>query len=651
MVQQEGNEFWVVSCIACGGRPDADISLAFSADEELQREDDYGPDTHTRLYRLPAAVFEGRNITCVFQHPKFPHRESRVITLPSFYLSGIKLFHSGMRNGSIQRLELQEGRENTVIDLEVTGNVPHYTVSCKKDDGPLPEGVEMSANSLTVEGLVDSGLAGMYECVASYHRHKAALQFNITVQPPVTQPVPPTIRVDLQTEDGGRLVACSAADGVPAASVSWLLPEGVSGLSWFNFTSHNGSHSVRGLLLLPACSPREFTAECLINHPAFQKPENRSVTLPLCARPDISINSSGEWRGGEWYTEVSCWVKSVSAAATISWQLGNGDNSAAHLREMVTQPEVQADGSLMSHSAVQFKSSLFWGQNLSCVVQHPSLEVPEERTMHIPVPKAPELAVSVERQQDSLLWLAACDLRGEGVGSSLAWILPENTKGQTSLHSEYEGRVLKSRLTYQFPLSLHEGQNLTCVNHHEHRITQKKTIHIPRYYISSVRVLNHTTPLQSRYGGRHAIRGLALRENHRNQKILLQVNGNTPEYNLTCQRADGSFVEVEEAALVLQSEEEDEDVYTCRASFYHHQATVSIQVELISADGQLTTLCLIFISSASAVTIVVVVTLWVFCKRSNESQCQEPGSPDVQVQQEHAQLIAYSIIIDVKSTV
>lgn len=84
MVQQEGYEFWVVSCIASGGRPDTDISLAFPADKEPQRKDDYGPDAHTRSYYLPAPVYEGHNITCVFDHPKFTRGESRVITLPSF---------------------------------------------------------------------------------------------------------------------------------------------------------------------------------------------------------------------------------------------------------------------------------------------------------------------------------------------------------------------------------------------------------------------------------------------------------------------------------------------------------------------------------------------------------------------------------------
>lgn len=94
--------------------------------------------------------------------------------------------------------------------------------------------------------------------------------------------VEPDIQAGWRTEDGHSVIECSAADAVPAANMSWLLPEGVSGVSWFNFTSHNGSHSVRGVLLLPACLPWELTAECVINHPAFEEPKNRSITLPLC---------------------------------------------------------------------------------------------------------------------------------------------------------------------------------------------------------------------------------------------------------------------------------------------------------------------------------------------------------------------------------
>ncbi|KAG7243099.1 hypothetical protein INR49_016474 [Caranx melampygus] len=676
MVQQEGNEFWVVSCISSGGRPDTDISLALDTDEELQRENNTDSDVTSSSVFLRATAYEGHNVTCVFDHPKFTHSESRVITLPSFYLTGVQLdLKSGVYSGDFQGaevLELQEGHSEIVIGLQVVGNVPRYNVTCKKDDGPLPEGLDLVNSSLIVQGPVADQHAGLYKCVFSYHHHETTLRLNITVQPHVVQIVPPTIRVDLQTIDGRRVIECSAADAVPAANISWLLPEGVSGVFWSNFTSHNGSHSVRGVFLLPACSPWEFTAECVINHPAFEVPENRSITLPLCARPNISITSSTEWKGGERFTKVDCSADSVASAAAITWDVKNSDNS---IISNLSEPEVQADGSVSARSSVLLLSSLHAGHNVTCVVEHPSLEAPEKRTIHIPVLRAPLLNVFVTQQTDSkTLWQAVCECRAECDGKDLAWILPGKAKGQTSLHIENEGRAQKPRLTYHFSLALHEGQDLTCVYNSEHGIIEKKTAHVPRYHISAVRILNHTTPLQNRYGGEPIIYRLALQEKHLNQKILLQVEGNVPQYELCCKRSDGSFAHMEGLALVFQKEptEKDEGLYTCKASFYHHAATVKIQVEVTSEDRQLALIALSCMSSAAAIIIILVITLWVCCCTiSNKAKhkkkeslsalttlMQEPGSPDFSKSgvvekdtKEYAHLVSYSIVIDVKSTV
>lgn len=81
-------------------------------------------------------------------------------------------------------------------------------------------------------------------------------------------------------------------------------------------------------------------------------------------------------------------MNSAAPAATITWQLGNSDsdNSISHLRETGTKSVVRAGGLVTAHSSVQFKSSLYSGQNLTCVVEHPSLEVPEERSTYVSVP-------------------------------------------------------------------------------------------------------------------------------------------------------------------------------------------------------------------------------------------------------------------------
>lgn len=79
MTQQGGSEFWVVSCISSGGRPDTDISLALDTDEELNSV----TSTDSVSAHLPVEEYEGHNVTCVFDHPKFTQKETRVITLPS----------------------------------------------------------------------------------------------------------------------------------------------------------------------------------------------------------------------------------------------------------------------------------------------------------------------------------------------------------------------------------------------------------------------------------------------------------------------------------------------------------------------------------------------------------------------------------------
>ncbi|XP_038548850.1 uncharacterized protein si:ch211-149e23.4 isoform X1 [Micropterus salmoides] len=485
--------------------------------------------------------------------------------------------------------------------------------------------------------------------------------------------------------------------------MSWLLPVGVSGVSWFNFTSHNGSHSVRGVLLLPACLPWELTAECVINHPAFEEPQNRSIILPLCARPNITISSCTEWKDGYEYTKVDCSVDSVAPEPNITWHVGKSDITS------MSETKVLVNDFVSTRSSVHLRSSLYSGQDLTCMVEHPSLDAPEKRTIHNLVhsmlflllryfslwfthththththtysySSSPlvffsetHLSVSLVRQQNSPILLAVCECRGESVGANLAWVLPENTKGKTSLQSQYEGHVLKARLTYQFPLALHEGQDLTCVYHFEHGATEKRTIHIPRYYISSVRVLNHTTPLQSRYGGKPIIHRLTLQENHHNQRVLLRVESNVPEYNLTCKRSDGSYVLMDGVAMVFQSELTmlDEGLYTCQASFYHHTATVNIEVEIMNKEEQLTLVTMICIGSALAIICITVVMFWLCCNINSKTQykkkeslspltalMQEPGSPEVKKpsvdgkhSEESAKMVSYSIVIDVKSTV
>lgn len=56
-----------------------------------------------------------------------------------------------------------------------------------RDDGLLPEGMEVAGSSLTIQGPVGLQHVGLYECFVSYHHLQATLKFNVTVKPHVTQ--------------------------------------------------------------------------------------------------------------------------------------------------------------------------------------------------------------------------------------------------------------------------------------------------------------------------------------------------------------------------------------------------------------------------------------------------------------------------------
>lgn len=99
------------------------------------------------------------------------------------------------------------------------------------------------------------------------------------------------------------------------------------------------------------------------------------------------------------------------------------------------------------------------------------------------LPEPRLLSVHVDREQNSQFWLAVCECNG---GTDLTWLLPDSARDHTSMHSESEGHVLRSRLTYRFSLDLHEGQNLTCVRRDGHGTREERTVQVPRYRKSAL---------------------------------------------------------------------------------------------------------------------------------------------------------------------
>ncbi|KPP72134.1 hypothetical protein Z043_108895 [Scleropages formosus] len=151
---------------------------------------------------------------------------------------------------------------------------------------------------------------------------------------------------------------------------------------------------------------------------------------------------------------------------------------------------------------------------------------------------------------------------------------------------------------------------------------------------------------------------------------------------LSLNRSDGSPAITEGVALVFPFlvSEQDAGLYTCHASFYHHHTTLLLQVEVADKDEELWNIVLICFSMAVAIVLILIVCLCIFCKkhrressasvvssnkreslaaltslmadhRSPELKKSAVPTPLIQKDQQYPELVRYSIVIDIKSTV
>lgn len=317
----------------------------------------------------------------------------------------------------------------------------------------------------------------------------------------------------------------------------------------------------------------------------------------LAARTNITINSSTEWREREQFTEVDCFAVSVAPAPVINWYIGSGDFG---FTSNLSETQIQADGSVSVRSTVHLSSSLYAGQNVTCTVEHPISEMSESQTINIPAQSTSHLFLEMflfspppppDRCSSSTLtlliylqklhcwvflwwdyktlttgWL--CVKAEEGVwGRSSPGCFPKILKMKNHCTQRLRATpwrpgwlisflwlVMKARI-WPVCAELHTGSRRggLCISPStvsrlwkSEKYVQTTRIHkgIRRLMvgvffcadISAVRVVNHTTVLRDRYGCALNTRILSLRSQHHSQRILLEVDGNVPHYDLSCTR-------------------------------------------------------------------------------------------------------------------
>ncbi|XP_041114631.1 uncharacterized protein LOC121320404 [Polyodon spathula] len=663
-------EYKTIECTAAKGKPAAKITWVLpenkSGEINYGITADNGTKTVTSTYRFPTHLHEGQNITCVIEHPKLSIKEVKTVSLPAYYLSSMHVRDgetvnkpNPIENEVMYRVVLNLGQRNQTIVIEVEGNVPHYTLKCIKQNNSLPLDIKMVKNGMFFEGPIKESHSGIFICIASYYGHQ--LSVPVEIQVCSEKPVPPNISTLVFDEAEHKVIRCIAANSKPAARITWHLPGNLTGDVMYNSAFENGTHTVTGAVSFPADLPEEHNITCVIEHPAFEAPETRIIhILTSLVPPNISFMVLDEAE----QKVIQCIAANSKPAAKITWNLPR------NLPKEIMYNSTFQNGTYTAISAFSLFAYLPEEHNVSCVIEHPALHDPETRTIHIP-PCYPNIIIKsfLATPKNTQNRLAVCQSIGNPTGKIL-WVLPKNNTGNITYKYENGTGTLTS--IYEFPFALHEGQNITCViNYGERLAAEKRIIHIPQYYISSIKVLH-----ESQLNGK-----IILHRGRQNQTIVLKVNGNVPLYHLECRRMHGlSPVKLLGNAIFFEGpfKESQSGIYICEASFYHHRASAQIDIRITSEDRSWEYILVCF-SAAAGLMIIATVFIYIIIKvckepsqdhpKSKNSSCNNSGdsmehlthilleqkSPALQnmhrKEKQEEYTIHYSVVIDLKTYV
>ncbi|XP_043115284.1 uncharacterized protein si:ch211-149e23.4 isoform X3 [Puntigrus tetrazona] len=680
--------YHAVTCSASGAKPEAVIRWEISG--ALPRDDIFsvnminpvhpnGTTSSISVLRFPLIMNNESTVTCVVEHPAFTEPKRASIEVDTFVSPVI----------SVETVLVQEeGEDFQDVICTATGGRPNPNITWLlpefKNMPPLQRNVSEPDSVISSYRFpLDTYEGENISCVFGY----AFLSFTNTRT--VTLPVYYLSSLQLKNLDyainsenqtsltlveGGTdiTIRMDVLGNVPSYKVKCYregkpLPEEMNVVGNNLFIRGPVELHFAGQYLCQASYRRhqvslQFTIEV-----------NPEVLLP--APPNITLQSGVEWDSDVAHTRLVCSVQSQTPAATITWAVECNGIDISSSEFVMTQSELQQSHTVVVQSKARIPIYSHSGCTVTCVVEHRGLEKPENKSVVLPSLGPSVSRVFLAAESDTLTWHAVCEYSGVGVKPNISWVFPDkDTVIPVTTESRYDGIKVEVNSTFEFQLSQYEGKDLSCLIQHKLGRDERRTIHVPKYSISSIEVLNKTT-LDRRSHGQNEHR-LALQENLSNQKILLRVRGNAPSYKMTCYREDGSAADTEGMALVFTEpvSELDAGLYICHISYHHHTSNVFIRVDVTSEETEHMIFIIISFSSAAAISLILIIVLLVLCKsgRSHSSKkvqkknrtereslaalMQDPRCPEKMVipgtaGPHYAELVHYSIVFDAKSTV
>ncbi|XP_051881894.1 uncharacterized protein LOC127575811 [Pristis pectinata] len=118
------------------------------------------------------------NVTCLISHPTIFTPLELFVRCP-FRIRIKSNSHSvkGRKNKFTFNTKDSEG----IIQVEITGFVKKVDLNCSKQNGSLPEGIELIKNNLTFKGPMKESYAGTYVCVASNQQWKLSAECEVEI--------------------------------------------------------------------------------------------------------------------------------------------------------------------------------------------------------------------------------------------------------------------------------------------------------------------------------------------------------------------------------------------------------------------------------------------------------------------------------------
>ncbi|XP_034778361.2 uncharacterized protein LOC117405380 isoform X3 [Acipenser ruthenus] len=670
------DEYQSIECTAFNSKPAANISWVVSgliADSITQTINKHlnGTFTQRSVYRFPTYLHEGKDITCMVDHPTFTEVKTMMIQVPSYTVPNmtVQIYTTNENETEYKTIEctaakgkpaakitwvLPENKSGEINYGITADNGTETVTSTYRFPAHLHEGQSINCviehPKLAIKEVKTVSLPAYY--LSSMH-----VRDGETVNKPNPTENEVMYRVVLKVGQRNQTIVIEVEGNVPRYTLKCIkqndsLPLDIKVVKNGIFFEGPIKESHSGILI------------CIASYHGHQLsvPVEIQVYSEKPVPPNISTLVFDEAE----HKVIRCIAANSKPAARITWNL------PGNLPGDVMYNSAFENGTHTVIGDVSISADLPEEHNITCVIEHPAFEAPETRIIHIPT-SYPNIIIKIflATPKNTQNRLAVCQSIGSPTGK-ISWVLPKNNTGNITYKYENGTGMLTS--IYEFPFALHEGQNITCViNHGERLATEKRIIHIPQYYISSIKVLH-----ESRMNGK-----VILQRGRPNQTIELKVNGNVPLYRLECRRMHGvSPVKLLGNVLFFEGpfKESQSGIYICEASYYHHRASVQIDVRITSEDRSWEYILICF-SAATGLTIIATVFICIIIKvckepsqdhpKSKNSSSNNSGdsmehltrimleqkSPALQKmhakekQEEYTELVHYSIVIDLKTYV